>query len=88
MPKKTCRYSLIQGLAQVVVNQPEDDYLGNFLIDMPMHKKEGQDVIRKANMETINAERAEIEKAEQTAAAEKQAIWAQKQRINSIGRIT
>ena len=27
-------------------------------------------------METVNAERAEIEKAEQTAAAEKQAIWA------------
>ena len=77
--KKHVGTALSKGLAQVVVNQPEDgiDYLGNFLIQYAnAQERAEQDVIRKANMETINAERSEIEKAEQTAAAEKQAIWA------------
>ena len=66
--KKHVGTALSKGLAQVVVNQPEDgiDYLGKFLMQYAdSQERAEQDIIKKANMEKINAERAEAENAEQ-----------------------
>ena len=77
--KKHVGTALAKGLAQVVVDQPEDgiDHLGKFLIQYAdAQERAEKDAIRKEAMKKIEAEKAEIEKAEQSAAAEKQAVWA------------
>ena len=77
--KKHVGTALAKGLAQVVVDQPEDgiDHLGKFLIQYAdAQERAEKDAIRKEAMKKIEAEKAEIEKAEQLVAAEKQAVWA------------
>eukprot|EP00949_MAST-11_sp_MAST-11-sp1_P000831 g831.t1 len=73
--------ALAKGLAQVVVNQPNDgvDFLGNFLIKYAETKeKEEADVARAANQKAADEARAAKEAAEAKVAEEKAAEAAAK----------